>query len=72
LIADLKLVALGLDAMTLAAVARPVRHATIFEANVGSYRRRAANVRKQHGPGRPPHYATPKNIPRRHATINRA
>lgn len=47
-------------AMTLAAVDRLVHHATIFEMNVDSYRRRAAVTRK-HGAGRPAHYATPKN-----------
>lgn len=47
-------------AMTLAAVDRLVHHATIFEMNVDSYRRRTAIARK-HGPGRPAHYATPKN-----------
>ena len=47
-------------AMTLAAVDRLVHHATIFEMNVESYRRRAALDRK-HGRGRPAHYATPKN-----------
>ena len=49
-------------AMTLAAVDRLVHHATIFEINVDSYRRRAALERKQKGPGRPPNYATPKDI----------
>jgi DNA replication protein DnaC len=48
-------------AMTLAAVDRLVHHATIFEMNVESYRRRAALDRK-HGPGRPAHYATQKNV----------
>lgn len=47
-------------AMTLAAVDRLVHHSTIFEMNVESYRRRAAIDRKN-GPGRPGHYATPKN-----------
>jgi DNA replication protein DnaC len=47
-------------AMTLAAVDRLVHHATIFEMNVESYRRRAALERK-HGAGRPARYATPKN-----------
>jgi DNA replication protein DnaC len=47
-------------AMTLAAVDRLVHHATIFEMNVESYRRRAALDRK-HGAGRPARYATPKN-----------
>ena len=49
-------------AMTLAAVDRLVHHATIFEMNVESYRRRAAIERKQHGAGRPPSYATIKNV----------
>ena len=44
-------------AMTLAAVDRLVHHATIFELNVDSYRRRAAIERKQ-GRGRPPISAT--------------
>jgi hypothetical protein len=48
-------------AMTLAAVDRIVHHATIFEMNVESYRRRAAITRKSAGPGRPAHHATPKN-----------
>jgi DNA replication protein DnaC len=47
-------------AMTLAAVDRLVHHATIFEMNVESYRRREAVKRK--GPGRPASYATPANI----------
>lgn len=46
-------------AMTLAAVDRLVHHATIFELNVESYRRREAIKRK--GPGRPASYATPAN-----------
>jgi DNA replication protein DnaC len=46
-------------AMTLAAVDRLVHHATIFEMNVESYRRREAAKRK--GPGRPPSRATPAN-----------
>jgi hypothetical protein len=37
--------------MTLAAIDRLVHHATIFEMNVESYRRRAALDRKR---GRPP------------------
>ena len=45
------------QAMTLAAVDRLVHHATIFEMNVESYRRRAAIERKR-GPGRPPLHAT--------------
>ena len=48
-------------AMTLAAVDRLVHHATIFEMNVESYRRRAALARKKPGPGRTAHYATTKN-----------
>ena len=49
-------------AMTLAAVDRLVHHATIFEMNVESYRRRAAIERKQKGAGRPATYATIKNV----------
>lgn len=49
-------------AMTLAAVDRLVHHATIFEMNVESYRRRAAIERKQKGAGRPASYATIKNV----------
>jgi DNA replication protein DnaC len=49
-------------AMTLAAVDRLVHHATIFEINVDSYRRRAALERKQKGAGRPQSYATIKDI----------
>lgn len=49
-------------AMTLAAVDRLVHHATIFEMNVESYRRRAALARKKPGPGRTAHYATTKNV----------
>jgi len=41
--------------MTLAAVDRLVHHATIFEINVDSYRRRAALERKHKGAGRPQH-----------------
>jgi DNA replication protein DnaC len=48
-------------AMTLAAVDRLVHHATIFEMNVESYRRRAALARKKPGPGRTAQYATIKN-----------
>jgi DNA replication protein DnaC len=48
-------------AMTLAAVDRLVHHATIFEMNVESYRRRQA-VERRKGPGRPASYATPANI----------
>ena len=47
------------QAMTLAAVDRLVHHATIFEMNVESYRRRAAIERKR-GLGRPPTRATIK------------
>ena len=47
------------QAMTLAAIDRLVHHATIFEMNVESYRRRAALDRKR-GPGRPPVHATIK------------
>jgi hypothetical protein len=43
-------------------VDRLVHHATIFEMNVESYRRRTAIERKQHGAGRPANYATPKNV----------
>ena len=43
--------------MTLAAVDRLVHHATIFEMNVESYRRRTAIERKR-GQGRPPARAT--------------
>ena len=45
------------QAMTVAVVDRLVHHATIFEMNVESYRRRAALERKR-GPGRPPARAT--------------
>ena len=46
-------------AMTLAAVDRLVHHATIFELNVDSYRRRSA-IEKKRGPGRPATRATIK------------
>jgi DNA replication protein DnaC len=49
-------------AMTLAAIDRLVHHATIFEMNVESYRRRVALERKR-GPGRPPNRATSKTSP---------
>lgn len=64
-------------AMTLAAVDRLVHHATIFEMNVDSYRRRTA-IQSRAGPGRPPgratisendrlsrgdHQASPKTLP---------
>ena len=45
------------QAMTLAVVDRLVHHATIFEMNVESYRRRTALERKR-GRGRPPTHAT--------------
>ncbi len=48
--------------MTLAAVDRLVHHATIFEMNVDSYRRRTAVERKQQGAGRPPQHATIKSV----------
>lgn len=48
-------------AMTLAAVDRLVHHATIFEMNVESYRRRAAIERQQQGAGRPANQATIQN-----------
>ena len=47
------------QAMTLAVVDRLVHHATIFEMNVESYRRRAALERKR-SPGRPPVHPTIK------------
>lgn len=50
------------QAMTLAAVDRLVHHATIFEMNVESYRRRAA-IQKSRGPGRPATRATIKATP---------
>jgi DNA replication protein DnaC len=49
-------------AMTLAAVDRLVHHASIFEINVDSYRRRAALERKQKGVGRPQKHATIKDL----------
>jgi len=48
--------------MTLAAVDRLVHHATIFEINVDSYRRRAALERKQKSVGRPQKHATIKDL----------
>lgn len=48
-------------AMTLAAVDRLVHHATIFEMNVESFRRRTA-VNQRTRMGRPPTFATPKNV----------
>lgn len=47
--------------MTLAAVDRLVHHATIFEMNVESYRRRTAVERKR-AVGRPPSHATIKSV----------
>ena len=47
-------------AMTLAAVDRLVHHATIFELNVDSYRRRTA-IETKRGRGRPASRATAKN-----------
>lgn len=49
-------------AMTLAAVDRLVHHATIFEMNVESYRRRSAMETKRKR-GRPASYATINNTP---------
>ena len=49
------------QAMTVAVVDRLVHHATIFEMNVESYRRREAIERKR-GPGRPASQATPANL----------
>ncbi len=49
-------------AMTLAAVDRPVHHATIFEMNVESYRRRSAMEAKRTR-GRPASFATINNMP---------
>ena len=47
------------QAMTLAAVDRLVHHATIFEMNVESYRRRT-EIQRSQAPGRPPTRATVK------------
>ena len=47
-------------AMTLAAVDRLVHHATIFEMNVESYRRKAAQKAK--GRGRPATIASPAEM----------
>jgi len=49
-------------AMTVAAVDRLVHHATLFELNVESYRRRQA-MEQKHGRGRPATYATSANTP---------
>jgi len=46
--------------MTLAAIDRLVHHATIFELNVDSYRRKTA-IEKTRGAGRPPGRATIKS-----------
>jgi hypothetical protein len=51
-------------AMTLAAIDRLVRHATILEMNVESYCRKAALYRER-GRGRPPAHARPRRTPRR-------
>ncbi len=56
-------------AMTLAAVDRLVHHATIFEMNVESYRRRAA-VQRRTGPGRPPNFATVRTAATANASDN--
>ena len=48
------------QAMTLAAVDRLVHHASIFEMNVESFRRKTA-VDRKNGPGRPAEFATPMN-----------
>lgn len=56
-------------AMTLAAVDRLVHHASIFEMNVESYRRRTAQARRA-GPGRPPAFATIKGIEKQSASDN--
>jgi DNA replication protein DnaC len=50
------------QAMTLAAIDRLVHHATIFELNVDSYRRKTA-IEKTRGAGRPPARATIKSSP---------
>jgi len=61
----------GDPAMTLAAVDRLVHHATIFEMNVESYRRRAA-IQKRNGAGRPPTYATIKTVEQSSLSDNQA
>ena len=58
-------------AMTLAAVDRLVHHATIFEMNVESYRRRSA-VQRRTGAGRPPTYATIKTVEQATPSDNQA
>ena len=50
------------QAMTLAAIDRLVHHATIFEMNVESYRRRSAMEAKR-SRGRPAAFATINNTP---------
>ncbi len=55
--------------MTLAAVDRLVHHATIFEMNVKSYRRRTAQAHRS-GPGRPPAFATIKGIEKTTASVS--
>jgi len=57
--------------MTLAAVDRLVHHATIFEMNVESYRRRTA-VQRRNGAGRPPTYATIKTVEQSTPSDNQA
>ena len=47
--------------MTLAAVDRFVHHATVFEMNVDSYRRRAV-LQRQSRIGRPQSFATFKTV----------
>ena len=49
------------ETTAVAAVDRLVHHATIFEMNVESYRRRAAVEQKKRGRGRPAKVATGKN-----------
>jgi len=56
-------------AMTLAAVDRLVHHATIFELNVESYRRRTAMEAKR-SRGRPAAFATINNTPRLSRSVN--
>jgi hypothetical protein len=50
--------------MTLAAVDHLVHHATTFEINVDSDRRRIPLERKQKGAGQPRSYATTTNLER--------
>ena len=52
------------ETTAVAAVDRLVHHATIFEMNVESYRRRAAVAQKKKGPDAPPR-SPPKRIPTR-------